>query len=443
MTATLALVLALRILPNALAQSTPAQPLSVEAEAAGSILGLDALVQKKEYSELQRELVAANLSADERAYFEGILADRSNQVSQATLLLEKIVPGLRTSHPHRAAIALRTLAADYFKMGRYAQSADAYFDLLKNFAGEFTSAERQTISDNLRTFELFGDAPPQAVSGTRKFSVSVERDPTGDIDVPVEANGVRQWWILDTGANQSAISMSTAEQFGLAISKGSASTQSGATGSEVALRAAIVPRLTLGGVTVHNVATLVMDDKSLDVAVGEHGHYQIQGILGYPVLAALGSFTMTGDEMAFAPEGPLSPRSTRLYVEELTLLVEATVAGHELLFGFDTGASSGSFSAAYLRKFPDQFTSLKPQKYGTAGAGGDVLLLPAYVLPQIDLHLGTATATLKEVPVLTRDLGVDPLDYVYGNIGQNLLRQFDSFTIDLSRMRFSVGERAK
>lgn len=439
-TATLALAFIIAVLPNTRAQSTAAQRPSAEEESNRAVFALDGLVQRKEYPELERQLGAVKLSADERAYFEGILADRNNQVSQAISMLQGITPGLRTAHPHRAAIALRALAGDYFKVGRYADSCDTYSDLVKHFASEFTQTERQTIQDNLHTFELLRDAAPQTISGTRSFSVLVRRDPTGDIDVPVEIGGVKQWWIFDTGANVSTIAMSTARHLGLTISKGSASTQNGATGTEVPLRGAVIPQLTFGGVIVRNVATLVMDDKNLDVVVGKNEHYQIQGVLGYPVLAALASFTITGDEMAVAPESQPSARSSRLYVEELTPLLEATVAGQELLFGFDTGADSGSFSAMYLRKFPGQFTSLKTQTYGTAGAGGDVLFLPAYYLPQIELHLGSATATLKKVPVLTRDLGVDPLDQVYGNLGQSILSQFRSYTIDFSRMRFSVGE---
>lgn len=443
-TATLALTFLLAILPNALAQSTAAQPPSAAAQSkSSSVLALDLLVQKKEYPELERQLGAAKLSPDERVYFEAILADRSNQLSQAIPTLEKILPGLTTTHPHRAAIALRALAGDYFKVGRYADSCDTYSDLLKHFAGEFTPAEKQTIQDNLRTFELLRGALPQTISGTRNFTVPVQRDPTGDIDVPVEVAGVKQWWIFDTGANVTALSMSTAKQLGLTISKGSASTQSGATGTEVPLRAAVIPQLTLGGVIVHNVAALVMEDKALDVPTGEDQRYQIQGILGYPVLAALGSFTLTGDQMLVAPESQPSARSSRLYLEELTPLLEATVDGQELLFGLDTGSSSGSFSATYLAKFPRQFASLTPKKSATAGAGGDVLYLVTYSLPQIDLYLGTATAMLENVPVSTRDLGVDPLDYVYGNLGQSLLNQFHSYTIDFSRMRFSVGEKTK
>jgi hypothetical protein len=72
-----------------------------------------------------------------------------------------------------------------------------------------------------------------------------------------------------------------------------------------------------------------------------------------------------------------------------------------------------------------------------------VVFLPAYYLPQVELHLGSATATLKQVPVLTRDLGFDPLDQVYGNLGQSLLSQFRSYTVDFSHMRLSVGENRR
>jgi hypothetical protein len=56
--------------------------------------------------------------------------------------------------------------------------------------------------------------------------------------------------------------------------------------------------------------------------------------------------------------------------------------------------------------------------------------------------LGSATTTLKNVPVMTVDVGVDPLDWVYGNLGQSLLKQFRSYTIDFGQMRFMAGENA-
>ena len=324
-----------------LAQTTATKHASDKAPPKGMDHALDGLVQRKEYPALERQLKAANLGRDERAYYAGILADRSNHIADAIAIFEKIIPDLKTAHPHQSAIALRTLASDYFRVGRYAESCDRYIDLRKGFAGEFTKAELQAIDDNLRTIELLRDAAPQSISGSRNFRIPVQRDPTGDLDVPVEVGEMKQWWIFDTGANISTIAMSSAKQFGLTLSKGSASTQSGATGAEVPLRTAVIPELILGGAVIHNVAVLVMDNKALNVPIGANKHYQIQGILGYPVLAALGSFMVTADAMNIAPESVPSERSSRLYVEELTPLLEATVAGRELLFGFDTGAASG------------------------------------------------------------------------------------------------------
>ena len=433
--------LVLTIVLGVFAQSYNPQKPDISQKTNNATISLDDLVQRKDYPQLERQLHDAKLSSDEQAYFEGILADRSNQILRAISLLEQILPDMRAKRPHRAALALRALAGDYFKVGRYANSCDAYSDLLSHFANEFGAAELQTIRDNLHTFELFRSVAPQTVSGDRRFTVPMRMDATGDLDIPVEVHGVKQWWILDTGANESVIAMSSAKQMGLTISKQGAQTQSGATGSEAPIKGAVIPELIVGGATVHNVVTLVMDDKSLDVPVKENEHYQIQGVLGYPVLAALGSFTLDGDKWVIAPESGPSQRSSRLYVEELTPLLEATVADSELLFGLDTGSSSGNFSETYLRRFPEQFTSLKPQKYATAGAGGDVRFLMAYYLPQIELRFGTARATLANVPVLASDLGVDPLDQVCGNLGQSLLSQFGSFTIDFSRMQFSVSEK--
>src|SRR5208282_4038707 len=109
---------------------------------------LDRLVQDKRYPELERRLQIADLNSTDRTYFEGILADRSNRTTDAIGSLEKILPQLQKTSARRSAIALRTLAGDYFKVGRYGKASETYSDLLSHFAAEFSSAERQAITDN-------------------------------------------------------------------------------------------------------------------------------------------------------------------------------------------------------------------------------------------------------------------------------------------------------
>lgn len=398
---------------------------------------LDRLVDQKLYSDLQRELPGARLAPLERAYFAGILDAREHRVAQAISALEKALPELAKSNRHRAAIALRALADDYFDAGRYGDSADAYARLSKEFRSEFTTPDLQTISDNLHTFELLRGAAAQAVSGSRSFTAKTRRDAIGDMDVPVKVGTAEMWWIFDTGANQSAVSLSTARRLGLTVSAGEATTQ-GASTAEVPLHTAIIPELRFGGAVVHNVVVLVMDDKALDIDLGNSGHYAIQGILGYPVLSALGTFVFSGNRVAVAPEVPASPRCMPMYVEELMPLIAPRVKGRELLFSLDTGAQSGNLTARYLDTFRQQFTSLPPARLGMAGAGG-TRSLPGFHLPILELQVGTATAKIPNLAVYAEELNAGLADKLYGNLGQALFVPFRSYTIDFNRMQLCVG----
>lgn len=408
---------------------------------------LDRLVKDKDYPELERELPDAKLDPAERSYFAGILAARQHRVTEAIAKLEQVLPGLRKTNHHRAANALRTLAYDYFECGRYADASRALQDTLQHFAAEFTAAERRSLKDDTQTFSLLNGAPAQAISGPRTFTVPVQRDVIGDIDVPLQLAEKKQWWIFDTGANISTITLSTARNLGLKLSEGHATTQGGATGTEVPLRTAVIPEVHFGDAVIHNVIALVLEDKELDIDLGKNGHYKIQGILGYPVLTALGTFSVRNadaitPEMTVTATSEVTASSTPLYVDELTLLLEAKVNGRNLLFSFDTGSSSAELTARYAHQFPSQFAGLRPKNASFAGAGG-VRLLPAYALPQVSLQMGSAVAVLKNVTVVAQPKGVEPLDRVFGNLGQGLLNKFHDYTIDFSKMRLTLRESVK
>ena len=100
-----------------------------------------------------------------------------------------------------------------------------------------------------------------------------------------------------------------------------------------------------------------MDDQSLSINLGKQGRYQIEGILGYPVLRAPGRFTVLDSEINVAPESEPSPRSSSLYTEELTPLLQVSVEGRDLLLIFDSGAVTTHFNARYVREFPAQFVA--------------------------------------------------------------------------------------
>jgi hypothetical protein len=179
-----------------------------------------------------------------------------------------------------------------------------------------------------------------------------------------------------------------------------------------------------------------MEDKELDINLGTKGHYLIEGIFGYPLISALGSFTIFDDKMEMQQQVDRQHAAHR-YLQVLTPLVVAHSQGKDLIFSFASGASTGTLTARYFQAFPTQFASLKPNRMSAGGAGG-TRFMQGYSLPSSELQLGAATATLHDLVVLTQPLGAGVLDAMYGNLGQALVAP--SYTIDFRRMQLCAGE---
>lgn len=61
-----------------------------------------------------------------------------------------------------------------------------------------------------------------------------------------------------------------------------------------------------------------------------------------------------------------------------------------------------------------------------------------YLLPELHLKVGTRVATLQNVPIFPTKIGSDK-DDLYGDLGQDFVAGFEGFTLDFSRMTFSLG----
>lgn len=126
--------------------------------------------------------------------------------------------------------------------------------------------------------------------------------------------------------------------------------------------ATIIPELKFGTSVIHNVVALVVDDPSLSISLGKQGRYQIEGILGYPVLRALGSFTVLDAEIHVVPESEPSSRSSSLYTEELTPLLQVSVERRDLLLIFDTGDASTHSMPGTFGRFRSSLSRRKQRR---------------------------------------------------------------------------------
>jgi len=251
----------------------------------------------------------------------------------------------------------------------------------------------------------------------------------------LDVNGVRQLWLLDTGANFSVVSDTFARRLGLKPLPGYAYTGAGVTGIENRLQASVLPALSMGGAILRNVVVLILPDANLNVGPPNHT-YQIQAIIGYPVFHALGTVTFRDGWFQAGGAGGEN-RGAPMYMRLMDPIILCKVEGAELPFTFDTGAAGSNLSVRYYDEFRLEAGSWKRGETESGGAGG-VVKRAIYVQPSLDLHVGEQTATITKVPIFTRVMGSE-IDELFGNLGLDLTSGFQSFTLDFIHMSFSLG----
>ena len=184
-------------------------------------------------------------------------------------LLESALASIRMSQPRRAAVALEALADDYNKGFRYKEAALSDDDLLKNFISYVDPRKLQGTKDDAAVMHLLSNAPAQSITWRGPVRLKTERNAINSMNTELTVNGVREGWLLDTGANFSVVTKSFAQRLGLTPLPGFAQTTSGITGIENPLQVAVLPTLDMGGAELHNVVVLVLDDTNLKVSLGK------------------------------------------------------------------------------------------------------------------------------------------------------------------------------
>ena len=397
--------------------------------------GLKWLLQQKQYIELERRLSANQsvLPSEELAYFSGVMANRTLRVANSIRLLEPLLPVLKESNPVRAESVLCTLADDYAKDFRYADAATTYSEA-QRLAERLGQASECNAGQEASRWALLSTAPVQTIADHRPFTVVRKQDRLGLFQIPVTAENYSGYWVADSGANLSVISRSLANRLGVALSTEGETTR-GIEGLSVVVHAAVIPEIRVGKAVLHNVAVLVVEDSELSFPnIG----YQIEGSLGVPVLRALGRITFhadgrvdfAGTSRKLAQGGPHN-----LFFERFTPLVVADFGHGNQLFSLDTGAVGTILSVQFLQEDHGLIATGDLIDLQLIGAGGN-LTAPAYVAHDLAAKVAGQCARLKDVQVLTQSTGLP--DEFYGNVGQNALSQFSSFTLDFNSMNLTA-----
>jgi hypothetical protein len=390
---------------------------------------LETLLEQRRYVELEHSL-SQQLSPDDAALFQGIVANRKNRVEESIRLLAPLASRLGSAPPSwQEKNLLIALADDYSKAFLYAKSADTYSALLSRYSKVLSRNDRRSATDRRAEMQLLRAAPPQTVELNAPSTLQSVRDKPGWIEIPVEANGKNETWMLDTGANTSVITETTARRIGLRLLEGSAQTTD-YNGTPVSFRVGVLSELKIGNTVFHDVELPVASDQAFNF-----GGFQIQGIVGFPVQSALRRITVYADGRVGINE-VVREKGSEMFMDGQTPIAVVKAAGAECLFSLDTGATSSTFNSRFYPAVKSQLTEKMLARNDSAGLGG-VKHSRVYKMDGLSLMLGGQEARLASAIIFPKPTG-SGMDVFFGNLGQDVFRTFQSYTIDFENMTFTA-----
>lgn len=313
---------------------------------------------------------------------------------------------------------------NYSRLYEYRLAYETVNTILKEYPQFMTADE---IADQKNTniiWEMLSGQPKQSIEIKGATRIQMIKDKAGLKNLQVSCGKKTDEFIFDTGANLSTVTQSTAKKFKMKIMKEELDVTS-ITGLKIKSKIAVCPVFQIGNITVKNAVFLVFPDDALAIP---QIRYQIDGIIGFPVIEALNEVHITAQDEFIVPDTITDYSSHNLALDFLTPIIELG----EDSYTFDSGADATMLYSTYFEKHKDDLVAnYKEENYEFGGAGGSILK-KGYKIP-FTTSIGDQTVSLKDVFVLKEPLKQSE-EFYYGNIGQDFIRKFDEMILNFEYM---------
>lgn len=368
------------------------------------------------------ELRTAVGQANAPSFYRGAIAASFNDPELAQKHLDSVILSApRSDDAYRARELLTYL---FMRSGRYHRALEQ-IEAMLSVKPDDASAQNAHL-----LLAALGRYPEQSVT-TRRYSRASYRISDGNLFLPVVVNGKSSTYMLDSGADVSAISESEAKRLGLNVRDIGAKGQD-VTGGDVAFRLAVADQLTIGGTQLTNVAFLVISDDHQPFVDSPPDE---RGIIGMPVLLALETVRWDREkkfESGFAP-GTWDIKTANVCFDGADIVTEARVQDHNLSLVIDTGASTTRFWPPFARDFPGLLPASEKKGATSVSGVGRTVELESVTLPVVKLRIGGLDVVSRPGVVLLKETG-SKSHWLHGNLGLDLLGQAKTVTIDFAAM---------
>jgi predicted aspartyl protease len=313
---------------------------------------------------------------------------------------------------------------NYGKLFQYKKAYNAITDLVENFKHLMEAHELNDYKNTQLIWRNLSEQLPQTVHISQSVEFSMKKDKAGLNNLPVYNGNDSSQFIFDTGANLSTTTETNAQKFGMVLMNSTINVTS-ITGEKVKAKLAICKNLSIKDIHLQNIVFLVFPDKALYIP---QISYQINGIIGFPVINALGEVHITKSGIIHVPVNAGKIETSNMAIDFLTPVLNVD----DESYTFDTGADETMLYRPYFNKY----RSLIEKKYTTAklgivGVGGKVYKNGYWV--KLEKTISGKSVVLDSV-MLFSDNFREKGDKFYGNIGQDVISKFGKMVLNFKNM---------
>lgn len=388
---------------------------------------MTSIVQKDFFSARDNfEMHKKNFNELQQCVISGILANAFNRLEESDAAINSALENGQGTLPDSVVMMLLEFKQDNAaKRYNYSVARDAVSTIISDHGASLPADELEDYENSLKLWTILQNVPPQQIISRKQFRAPMKKDLAGINNLTVFANGDSIDFLFDTGANLSTATKSLAEKMEMTVLPDSILVGT-ITGTKVYAQLAFCRKLAIGSVELANTVFLILDDKHLAFP---QINYQINGILGFPIIEALQEITITKDGYFTVSEGsPSKAHDQNMALDHLSPLIR--LDGKH--YNFDTGANE---SMLYSRYFHEHQEHIKKSYEATSiefgGAGGSA----TYSGYRIDFSATVSgkKVRLSNIPVLEEALD-EKWKHIYGNLGQDLVSQFSNMTLNFKEM---------
>lgn len=346
-----------------------------------------------------------------------------NDPAQSNRELSKLSRDARELPAELRAKVYRLRILSHSRQHDYASAAGAA-DAMRKLPGIDAATLRSTDAEE-RIVRALAGLPPQRVVHRRGSAIRRGRDS----HVPVHMGDSLREYVLDASASISVVTRSEAEVLGLLVSAADVLVAT-STGTVVEADVTIAPRVKLGGVELANVAFLVVPDEVLEVGPG----FSVQGVLGFPIVDALGEMEFRRDGVLRIPEAVPERKIRNLAMDDLRPLVQVQVLGQTAVCELDADVSQSVLYLPFVERVRSRIgAEARMDTIRTGGAVGESRVR-AYILHDVSLTLGGKAVELRRLPVYPNTSTGNSKEAADCRLGTDVLHASGGYVLNLRSM---------